>query len=427
MKRIFLYIVSCSWFFGCVEAFDPVDIVDVLDGALVVDARLHDGAMEQDIFLTRTFNLSDSGPLPETGALVKLMPSDGATIEFAEQENGRYTSVVPLDLQSGKSYQLQIITKDGVQYLSDSTIMPPKAPMNGIRAERRLNGFETDGVAILVDTEVPLDGQAYFRFEFEETYRIIAPDPNPFDWDQIDYDINDGDGWEVTVAPRNGLVHICYGNNSSNSIVLASTEGLTTNTLKDFQVRFIASTNYALSHRYSILVRQYHHDGNAASFFGSLQDFSSVESVFSNVQTGRLEGNIRVQNSSVAQVFGYFELSSVSVKRLFFNHDDIFPGEEKPEYLINCSTGLPPLYPEGFHITPAPSGDGFVVDGNGNSPLIEGILAGLYAYHAENEDYEEWLQTEGLGGAAPFLVKPKGCVDCTVFGGTQPPEFWIEE
>lgn len=59
--------------------------------------------------------------------------------------------------------------------------------------------------------------------------------------------------------------------------------------------------------------------------------------------------------------------------------------------------------------------------------FIMGELAGLIAYHAENEDYEDYIEREGrLGGAAPYLTKPISCVDCTAVGTTSRPEFWIE-
>ncbi|MGB5317295.1 MAG: hypothetical protein WBN56_14950, partial [Robiginitalea sp.] len=91
-------------------------------------------------------------------------------------------------------------------------------------------------------------------------------------------------------------------------------------------------------------------------------------------------------------------------------------------YLINCATGAPPLYPEGFHVGP-----GGILDGVTGSPLIEAIQAGLIAYHAENEDYEDYIEREGrIGGAAPYLTKPLSCVECTAVGTLSIPEFWIE-
>lgn len=428
--NISIWIFTCSLccgITGCIEEFEAQDITDVLEGALVIDARISDQNIQHTIFLSRTFSLQDSEPLPENGAQVSIFNETGTRIDFSEMVPGAYSTNGAVALEQGRSYTLEITTVDGVRYVSDEAALPNKVEMTNLRAEKRINGFENEGIAILVGNTDTFSGQNYYRYEYEETYKIVAPYPNPFDWDEIDYDINDGDGWEVTVASRDEQVNICFGTNKSNDIILASTAGLNVNELNDFEVRFLDSDTYAISHRYSILVKQYHHDINANSFFSVLDDFSSVESIFSNVQTGSLEGNITVQNSEKAMVFGYFELSSYSEKRLFFDYDDFYPNEPLPPYLMFCATGAPPLYPEGFHITPAPDGNGFIIDGTQGSPLIDGILAGLYAYHADNEDYEDYILREGVGGAAPFLVKPLGCVDCTVFGSNIVPEFWIEE
>lgn len=429
--NISIWIFTCSLCCGltsCIEEFEAENITDVLAGSLVVDARISDRNMVHTIFLSRTFSLEDSEPLPEIGAQVSLFDELGSRIDFGEKSPGTYSTEGAITLEPGKGYRLEIETVYGVRYSSNETNVPTKVEINGLHAEKRISGFETQGIAILVDIDDGPTTSNHYRYEYEETYKIVAPYSNPFDWDEIDYDINDGDGWEVTIASRDEQVNICFGTNKSNDIILASTAGLDTNSLNDFQVRFLARDNYAISHRYSVLVKQYHHDINANSFFQLLKDFTSVENVFSNVQTGSLEGNISAVNSEVAQVFGYFELSSYSEKRLFFNYEDFYPNEPLPPYLMFCATGAPPLYPEGFHITPAPDGDGFIIDGTQGSPLIDGILAGLYAYLADNEDYEDYIVREGgVGGAAPFLVKPLGCVDCTVFGSNIVPEFWTEE
>jgi hypothetical protein len=428
--NIVLWIFACSLCFGltaCIEEFEAENITDVLEGALVIDARISDQNMEHTIFLSRTFSLEASELLPEKGAQVSISDELGNRMDFSEIAPGAYSTNGAITLEQDRMYTLEIITVDGVRYTSNEASLPSKVEVKDLRAERRVNGFETEGIAILVDNEDTSNRPNYFRYEYEETYKIVAPYVNPFDWDEIDYDFNDGDGWEVTIASRDELVNVCYGNNKSNNIILASTAVLDVNNLDDFEVHFLGSENYAISHRYSILVKQYHHDINAASFFGLLEDFSSIEGIFSNVQTGRLEGNIAVKNSDMAIVFGYFELSSYSEKRIFFEYEDFFPNQPLPPYLMSCATGAPPLYPEGFHITPAPEGGAFIIDGTAGSPLIDGILTGLYAYHADNEDYEEYILREGLGGAALFFVKPLGCVDCRVFGSIIVPEFWTEE
>lgn len=424
-KHIFVFFLVASLFMSsCVEPFDTDTEVSITD-ALVVDARLTDQNMEQSILLSRTFAFDVENPQPETQAEVVIKDDLGAIVIFNEVSSGIYKSNGPLQPVAERQYQLQIKTQDNTIYTSDFESFPENIPIGELDAKCVTNNSGIDGVAIQVSNSNTSLTPNYFRYEYDETYKLIAPDFNPFDWDEVDYDFfcEDDDGWEVTIAVRDEEARICYATNVSKDVILTSTENLNGNSLESFEVRFLGNDNPFIAHRYSILVKQYHHNANAASFYNTLNDFSSEESVFSNTQTGLLEGNLSAQNGN-ALVIGYFELSSYSEKRLFFNYDDLFPGEPLPPYLTNCFiVGKPSLYPEGFHATEI--NGKIVLDGNDSSPLIEGILSGALGFHSENENYRQ-VNESGDPDRAPFLVKARGCVDCRVFGENVMPEYWIE-
>ncbi|WP_282074742.1 DUF4249 domain-containing protein [Maribacter aquivivus] len=426
LKWVFIIYTSLQ-ISGCVEEFEPENITEVLDGALVVDARITDENKAQTILLTRTFSFDEIEPTPEIGAQVNIIDDLGGSIDFIENEPGNYSTIAAISLEQGRAYTLQITTADNVIYHSNKTTLPSRIELTELKTQRKFNNSENDGISITVSNSNNSSSANYFRYEYEETYKIIPPDYNPFIWDQVDYDFfcEDDDGWEVTVTSRNEPADICFGTNKSNNLIITSTSNLTTNDLENFEVRFIGSDNYAISHRYSILVKQYHHDINAASFFSSLEDFSSSESIFSNLQTGMLESNVSAKNSENAIVFGYFEVSSYSEKRIFFNYEDFYPNEPLPPYIISCDViREPALYPDGFHSTVI---DGkIIVDRGSNSPLIEGIIAGQIGYIGDNENFLE-PDDNGELSRAPFLVKPLGCIDCRKFGDNVIPNFWIEK
>ena len=413
-----LAVISIS----CLDEFEA-EILN-FESILVVDARLTDQVKSQSIYLSRTFEF-DSIPQPERNAQVTLLNEGGTSISFDEVEPGTYTSDVDLQLLTGESYQLQITTQDGTAYTSDFEQVPAPVEIGGMRAIRRNSNSGVEGVAVVMDNQPDSGQPEYFRYEYEETYKIIAPDYNPREWDEVDYDFfcEDDDPWEVTVAARGEEARTCFGSNTSVDMILASTADLGTGGLKDFEVRFLGRENFFITHRYSILVKQYHHSTNANSFFTTLLDFSDFDSLFSNVQTGALESNMRA-NGSNAPVIGYFELSSYSERRMFFNYSDLFPNEPLPPYVINCNpVGKPRLYPEGFHVTEI--NGKLVPDRATNSPLMDAILAGLIGYVGENPLYQQ-PGPDGEIDAAPFLVKRLGCVDCREFGSNVVPEFWIE-
>ena len=412
------FLFSMGAVVGCIDSFEA----ETTDSGniLVIDARITDKNASQVVFLTRTVGFGTDTLLTESGAVVSLEAESGQLVDFLEKEKGAYHTNQPLELIGGNRYRLRVQTTDGKQYHSNFETMPGRVPISEVRTERKFNALQEEGVEITVSNRGGPEDSGAYRYGYEETYMVIPPFYNPFNWGEIDYEFNDGDGWDVPVAPRTKDVSICYTSNESRDIILANTAGLTENSLIDFPVRFIGREEYMISHRYSILVRQFHQSPEAHSFYSTLDDFSSTESIFNSIQPGFLEGNIQAADGGM--VIGYFELSSYSEQRVFFSYEDLFPGEPLPPYFMNCATGAPPLYPVGFHIGP-----GGVLDGVTGSPLIDAILAGLIAYHAENEDYEDYIEREGrIGGAAPYLTKPLPCVDCTAVGSTSKPEFWIE-
>ena len=413
---------------SCVEEFEINTDINDFQSILVVDARLTDRVEPQSINLSRTFEF-DSIPTPERNAQVSLEGSNGTTFSFEEVDSGIYRSTSSLQLLNGESYQLQIVTQDGRIFSSDFEQLPEPIEIGDMQALRRTNNSGIEGVAVVMDN-APNSGQPeFFRYEYEETFKIIAPDFSPFEWDEVDYDhfCEDDDGWEATVAVREEEARTCFGSNNSINMILASTADLGTSGLKDFEIRFLGRDNYFISHRYSILVKQYHHSSDANSFFSTLQDFSDFSGVFSNVQTGLLESNVSATNSD-EPVLGYFELSSYTEKRMFFNYGDLFPNEELPPYIISCDLVTEPaLYPEEFHVTLIGSTDGKpIIDSGGNSPLLDGILAGLISYIGHNDNYQ-MVDEFGEPDRAPYFVKKTGCVDCRAFGSNVQPEFWIEE
>lgn len=412
---------------GCVEEFetDSEDGSKKLENLLVVDAKLTDENKRHFVFLSRTFQFLNDDVPPETNAQVSIIDNDDNEYIFSETEAGVYRSDVAFSALPDKDYHLIIRTSDGKTYESNPEKIPVQIPIQELTAVRTSDDFGNEQVSILVNTDITSGSSGFFRYEYEETFKIIAPFYNPFEWGEIDYTFfTDGDLYDVDIKPREEEARVCFGTRNSKNIVLGETETMTTNSLSRFPVKNISRDDYAISHRYSILVKQFSLSVDSYGYYLNLENFSSSESVFSNIQPGFLEGNIYDSSDSENRVLGYFEVASVSEERLFFNFEDFFPDEPLPPYVINCEpTGAPPLHSPGFewdHTTG-------VITGDAESPLIEAILAGVVAYHATNENFLTELHENGIAGTAPYFTKSTACVDCRVLGSNVKPDFWIEE
>ncbi len=415
MRNLALLVAHFFFFQGCIEPFEAE--TQGFESALVVDARLTNEEKQHQVLLSRARPFEQDTIIPERNAMISIIENSGTTYEFEESAPGHYVSTSVFGAKTGQDYQLKISTSDGGSYVSTTETMPENVPIADLEVKRETNDLGEDGVAVFLENSSFGNQPRYFRYDYEENYKIIAPNWDPFEFDIIDsIACTDGDAFEVATKPKKSLKgRICYGKNVSNDIILASTVNLEGNTITDFKVRFVNRENFILTHRYSILVNQYSQSVDAHSYYQNLEAFSVSESVFSEIQPGFLSGNIISENDSEQKVIGYFETAAISSQRIYFNYEDLFPEEPLPEYPFNCATlGNPRLIPQGYHCTMGSSG---VCDGNCESPLISQIQANLLVFAAEKEP------TDFI---APFLTLPFACGDCSVLGSDIKPDFWID-
>jgi len=408
-RRIFYVAVAflMTLLNGCVEPFETEGIVEDFKSVLVVEAALTNELKQHQIRLTRAFEFEADSARAEQNANVSVIDDQGRRFQFSEGEPGVYLSDGVFEAESGdRNYSLSITTSDGKGYASDPVELTTQNPIGNIEAARITNENGNEGMAILVNSFDPTNTSNLYRYEYEETFLIIAPD-----WTNTDLvktvpdDIEDCQVNLVFTGDNNE--RICYGSTSSNTIILANTSGLDEDRVSQLRLRFINRDNAILTHRYSILVRQFIQSPEAHTFYTRLRELSQSDNLFSQIQTGLLVGNIFSEANADEIVLGYFEVASVSEERIFFNYDDFFPGEDLPPYFIDCDRSAPPLLlPFGF--------------GCGLSQLVE------------TESVEYFGPNRGEFVAAPFvpvgphIVVPAPCGDCTRIGSNIRPSFWVD-
>lgn len=403
------------FFESCVEPFEAD--TETFENALVIAAFLSDEEKKHEVLLSRARPFEQDSSSVERNANVVVSDDTGIVYNFEEIEPGMYVSQVAFAAKSNRSYQLVIDTQDGRSYVSETVNMPEKVGVGDLYAERGMNDFGEEGVKILLDNDSSGDEPKYFKYEYEETYKIIAPNWDPFEFEIIDYVACDSNYnfYEVGIKQRLEEQRICYGSANSSELVQTTTANLKANEVENLNIRFIGRDNYIMSHRYSILVKQFAQTQEAYFYYEQLGNFSTSKNIFSQIQPGFLFGNIKSETDEEEKVLGYFEVASVNEKRVYFNYTDLFPDEELPPFPVNCETlSAPQLIASGYHC------DGMGnCDGDCESPLIEGILADIHVFAAVNED--QIKVSEG-----PYLTLPSPCGDCTKLGSNIVPDFWKE-
>ncbi len=416
MKKLLIIILFSFSLGACIDPFEFE--TESFENALVIQASLTNQNINHQVLLSRAVPFEDSISAPERNAQVIIRDDSQNEFLFQETEAGTYESTTAFAAEMGVKYTLEVITTDGVTYTSAPENFDAVSEVTNVYAERGTNDVGDEGINIYVDGVDPSGNANYYRYEYDETYKIIAPNWTSVDFKLTNYEPCNPDPndpsiiYDLEVVSREEEQQVCYKTLSSQNIIQNSTANLSASTVDRFGVRFISSEDFILSHRYSILVRQYVQSVDAFSYYQSLENFSSSGSVFTDIQPGFLSGNITSDVGDEKKVLGYFEVASVSEKRLFFDYRDFYPTEPLPLYVNKCVPFTAPLE----HLSYCFSGP------SGGNPcaqsLIERMNINLISYVDQNELGEEC--------AGPYLVVARECGDCTVLGSNVVPDFWVE-
>jgi len=380
----------------CVEEIDFKN--ESFESALVIDATITNENKQHEIFLSRTYQFEDREPHPENNATV-IVTANGISYRFEEDKPGMYVSAQAFSAEPNVEYQLQISTSNGRTYSSDPAQLTQITQIDNLYAQRETNDDDVNGMSIYVDSYDPTNSSKYYRYEYEETFKIIAPD-----WKNIDlFVISEDPFCLIGETDRPEEQRICYRTESSAEINLVTTANLTEDRVQRHLARFVRSDDYKLSHRYSILVKQFVQAEAAYRYFEVLRSFTNEGSLFSQVQSGFLPGNIYSESNSAEKVIGFFEISSVSSERIFFNYEEFYPDDNLPPYINGCRIQSPDRFTEHFTKTEV------------CGPLINIVKARILVYfdHNNNDFF-------------PYQMVPRVCGDCTVLGSSEPPQFWVE-
>ena len=397
---IHLFYLLIFLLIGCVEPFEGAEFVNSFEDVLVVNATITNENKHQEVVLTRSFQFDEDEIPNEVGAQVSVSDLSGNSYAFQETSPGKYTSVNTFAAQLNEAYTLNITTAEGRSYTSESMSLPTTSTsIDNLYAERIINDDGVEGMSIFVDSFDPSGTSRFYRHEFVETFKIIAPFWSPLDAVVITEGRNT---FEVRAILREQEEHVCYGEARERNVIVNSTIGLDEDRLQRFPVRFIDRNDYILSYRYSVLVRQYVHSTEAFSFYETLQGLAQTSgNIFSEDQPGFLQGNITSIDDPRENVAGFFDVAAVDEKRIIFSYEDFFPNEELPPYTADC-------------VVTAPTTTG----GLGERALLNLI------YDDKIRFYDFNFGT--IPGGGPFLVVRRDCGDCTALGSNKIPEFWTE-
>ncbi|UWY29665.1 DUF4249 domain-containing protein [Flavobacterium sp. TR2] len=355
------------------------------EDALTVEATLTNELKFQEINISRTRPVNDTVKIIESGANVTVVDSDGNVFAFDEKD-GKYVSADEFKAEPNKTYQLKITTSSGKSYISSTEALPTQNTIDLETAIANKDGVR--GVQVNVKSFDPTNTSKYYRYEYDETYKIISR----YAIDERIKLVQQNGHYIYQKVPVETNIKVCYTTKHSTGIRQTNTVDLAEDRV-NYAVRFIKDTDYMLTNRYSILVSQFTQNQSAYDYYYKSKKIIDSGELLSPNQPGYVVGNIKSTTDFREKVVGYFEVASVSKKRIFFSFKDFFPSEKPTEYFTTCD-------------------------------------ARFYGFDEIQSNNYDILKTHEYIGDGPgmtptgFYMVEKVCGDCTSFSSNVIPSFW---
>ncbi len=400
MKNFILYFLGFSLLLlSYTQCTEPYKLESTnFEEALVVEGLITNKLSYQKIKLSRVIKLEEDDSTTEQNAQVWVEDSNQNRYDFSESELGAYSSNEEFKAEANTAYKLFIQTADGNQYESREEFLTPESIIDNLYAEEvTLNGV--NGVQVYVDSGENVELAKYFRYKYDETFKIVTPYSIYLD---VDIEVsNPYSNYIINVYNSTEQKQVCYTTKPQEEIIQVNNVNSIGNNIKKFPVRFIKATDFMLSERYSVLVKQYVQSYDAYNYYKTLKELGSVVSLLVETQSGFVHGNISNRDNSNEKVIGFFEVSSIDSKRIFFKYSDF--NFVKPHYPYICEIDTFDYRNNG---------------GGGDPNERVHLYNRLVLYNPPWELLEVYFNDNIY-----VLLKPQ-CGNCTTFSSNVKPEFW---
>ncbi len=311
--NISLYFLLLLVLSSCLEPFSP-NLKESNRSFLVVDGMITDQTGPYTVRLSNSSSLDNVEAAVE-GAQVRIETSDGIVETLVELIPGLYFTNT-LQGVVGKSYRLLVSVNEN-NYESTWETIPQSAEIDSIYHKNELHAVaDTDvknelGAQFYIDSHGDASTSKYYRFEWDETWKIGVRWP-------AYYDYLGNDRIEPTKTPK----HTCWKYNSSKSINIATTSQLQQNRLSYHPITFVNGKNEEFTRRYTIEVSQFAINEDEYNFWRLLEESNEELGNLFDKQPNKITGNL-TSTSSNELVLGYFSAAGLRKKRIYVDPGDV--------------------------------------------------------------------------------------------------------
>jgi hypothetical protein len=378
-RVLFITVVAVT---SCVEPYAP-PVTKANANFLVIDSFLNASDNSCRVRLTRAVPLTSEQGYAEVeenpGVPIEVkLEDDLGNFYFIPKTGVGIFEAFALPVNTQRKYRLLVNVSPGEQYESDYVEIKQTPPI-----EKVFFDYDDEGVRILVNSQ-ETDGQGkYYRWTFTETFEYTAPYSSG-------YKIV---GEDVVQREASEQIYRCYRSDASHKIMIASSNDLNSDVIRNYHLQSIPRNSQKLQHRYSINVQQFALTEDAYSYWLNLYRTTENVGGLFDPMPGEVSGNFHSTRDASRPVIGYFSGATMHEQRIFLVPQDF------PEGYRNYR---PPFCP---------------IDTIYNEQIPQAkyrlLIAPVY-------------ETTGFPVIIGYLSSEKSCVDCRAIhdGVTTKPPFW---
>jgi len=370
---------------SCEDAYWP-DLDNKYESLLVVDGLITNAHGPYTVKLSLTTDLQHPQYTPVRDCEVIISDNEGNEETLTEVDKGIYKTK-PDGIQGviGRSYKVTIHRPEGKTYSSDfEELLPPVAidTVYPVIEYTDAPGFPLPmpGYQFYITTKPTGTANSYLRWEMEQTFEY-----------KVDFMIYYYYNGALHEFPNHDSLQTCWKTDPVRTIFTTSTEGLAQHTIENFPLHYISFDTREFSIRYSLLINQLTISPKAYNFWNDVNEQNTEGGTLYTHLPYQITGNVYNTVDSSEPVPGYFQVASVSSRRIFVDR----PPPTIPMYYSFCS--------------------------------LQDADYKEYGFMFMTNDPKEWpkyVTEDSRGGRA---VPVKACTDCREHGGTiEKPDFWEE-
>jgi hypothetical protein len=410
LKRIFSFLLLMI-VGSCIDPYYPV--IKNYNSILVVEGLITNENCSYIIRLQRTTKEEDATPEKVTDTNVYIIDEEGITTDLKNCYDGYYkTDSTSFTGVVGQKYTLLIHTSDGKDYKSEECTLLPVAGIDKLYYEKGEETFGNTGesytgLKILLNSADATGMNQYFRWTFDEVWKFNIPYPQQYTFAHL-HDTT----YYFESLPV--IENICWKKNQSTDILTNSIISGVENNINKQQIQFIAPiTTDRITRQYSILVKQYSISAKEFDFWENLKKTGESGGDIFATQPYLVISNIHNVNNKNEEVLGYFEVSSVSQKRIFITEKELY-SMDLPNYKSDCE---------------------FIEKGPDDFPGSQMSYTDIYHMYTDKGYTFVWPEVKDgtvVAGTVyernlrKLVFTKPACAICESTGFAEKPDFWID-